>query len=269
MSIVTISFNQARYLERAIRSVAAQDYPDIEYIIVDAGSTDGSLDIIAKNRAVITTVISGPDRGPADGLNNGFSAATGEICGCLNADDEYLPGAISAAVTAIRRYKADVAYGDGYFVDGVGRCIRRCMSTGFSLRRLKLGSVVIMQQSTFFRADAFREVGGFNVANGTCWDGELIYDLAMRGKTIVHVGSYWSVFRLHGEGISGSGRLASQYLRDQERMFGALRIRHGRMLPLLQMGARVEKYLRSPRILACRLAEAVFGPPSVELLKLQ
>ena len=104
VSIVTISFNQADFLEEAILSVLGQDYPDIEYIIVDAGSTDGSLEIIERYRERLAAVIVGPDAGPADGLNKGFRLATGSICGYINADDAYLPGAISSAVKAFERH---------------------------------------------------------------------------------------------------------------------------------------------------------------------
>jgi len=102
VSIVTISFNQAQYLERAIRSVLEQDYPEIEYIVVDPGSTDGSRDVIEHYRSRISKVIFEPDTGPANGLNKGFAAASGEIFGCMNADDAYLPGAVTKAVAAFR-----------------------------------------------------------------------------------------------------------------------------------------------------------------------
>src|SRR6202171_6644991 len=101
VSIVTISFNQAPFLERAIRSVVEQDYPDIEYIVVDPGSTDGSRDIIERYRSRISQVIYEPDHGPADGLNKGFASATGDIFGSINADDAFLPGAVRGGVTAL------------------------------------------------------------------------------------------------------------------------------------------------------------------------
>ncbi|MCB1155752.1 glycosyltransferase, partial [bacterium] len=86
VSVVTLSFNQADYLERAIRSVVEQDHDDIEYIVVDPGSTDGSRDIIERYRDRIATVITDPDKGPPDGLNKGFAAATGDIYAYMNAD---------------------------------------------------------------------------------------------------------------------------------------------------------------------------------------
>src|SRR6266702_7751404 len=98
VSIVTISFNQAAFLERTILSVLDQDYANIEYIVVDPGSTDGSRELIKSYESRIATTILEPDHGPADGLNKGFSATTGEILGFLNSDDVLFPGAISEAV---------------------------------------------------------------------------------------------------------------------------------------------------------------------------
>jgi glycosyltransferase involved in cell wall biosynthesis len=135
VSIVTISFNQAEFLERAIRSVIEQDYPDVEYIVVDPGSTDGSREIIEKYRSRISKVILDPDTGPANGLNKGFAAATGEIFGYINADDALLPGAISKGVAALReRPKADVVYGHCYIIDRQGQIVRRSRSVAFNLR---------------------------------------------------------------------------------------------------------------------------------------
>ncbi|HSN21662.1 MAG TPA: glycosyltransferase [Usitatibacter sp.] len=81
ITMVTISFNQARYLEACIGSVLAQGYPDLEYIVVDAGSTDGSRDIVARYAGRLAAAILEPDAGPADGLNKGFARATGEVFG--------------------------------------------------------------------------------------------------------------------------------------------------------------------------------------------
>ncbi len=86
VSIVTISFNQAEFLERAMRSVLTQDYPDVEYIVVDPGSTDGSRALITAQGSRIKAILE-KDNGPADGLNKGFASATGEIFGYINADD--------------------------------------------------------------------------------------------------------------------------------------------------------------------------------------
>jgi glycosyltransferase involved in cell wall biosynthesis len=219
VSIVTISFNQAAFLERAMRSVLEQDYPDIEYIVVDPGSKDGSRDLVRGFGPRVRTVFE-PDNGPADGLNKGFAVATGEIFGYLNADDAFLPGAIREAVAEFERQPdLDVVSGHGYKIDAEGRMLQHIYSEPFSLRRRRLGASVIVQQSTFFRREAFLEVRGFNDQNRTCWDGELMVDIGLRGKRFKVVDRYWSLFTMHPGGISGSGRLEEQYRKDETRIF--------------------------------------------------
>src|ERR1039458_8548100 len=220
VSIVTISYNQCEFLERAIQSVLTQDYTEIEYIVVDPGSTDGSRDIIERYRSRISKVVLEPDKGPVDGLNKGFGVATGEVCGYLNADDELLPGAIGKAVDAFATHpEADVIYGHGYMVDANGIVLRRIRSAPYSLWRYVYGASVVVQQSTFFRRSAFVEVGGFNAANLSCWDGELLVRFSQAGKRFRRVNEYWSLFRIHNSSISGTGRLEERYRVDEARIF--------------------------------------------------
>jgi glycosyltransferase involved in cell wall biosynthesis len=265
LSIVTISYNQARFLERAIRSVVEQDYPDIEYIVVDPGSTDGSRNIIERYRSLIAKVIYEPDRGPADGLNKGFACATGDIFGYINADDAYLPDAIREVVTTFDNSNADVIYGDGYIIDEKDRCIRRFLSTSINVRRFALGGVDILQQSTFFTANAYRDVGSFNAENRTCWDGELLFAFAERGKKFLHVPRYWSVFRMYPSSISGSGRLNQQFHRDLGRITETAKAEYRWILPVAKAATKLEKHLLRPKIALLRLRERVWGPPEIRL----
>jgi glycosyltransferase involved in cell wall biosynthesis len=152
---VTPSLNQSPFLERALRSVLDQSHP-VEYVVVDAGSTDGSRDIIERYRPRLDRVLFEPDDGPADGLNKSLALATGDAFVCVNADDMLLPGAVAGAVRALERRPAAAAvYANGYIVDERGRPTRRFRSTDFDVRRFVRGGVNVMQQATFVRRDAF------------------------------------------------------------------------------------------------------------------
>ena len=262
VSIVTISFNQARFLERAIRSVLGQDYDDVEYIVVDAGSTDGSRAIVERWRARIDKVFLEPDSGPSDGLNKGFAVATGEVFACLNADDAFLPGAVRAAVGAFRRRPdADVVVGHGYIVDADGRAIRRFRSAPFSPWRFAHGAAVVMQQSTFFRASAFAAAGGFNVRSRASWDAELYLDMCLAGARVRVVEGYWSLFTIHPDSISGSGRRDAEHARSERRFFRRLTGRDPRRCDrALSLLARVWRWLVDPRGLSERLKDLFARP---------
>lgn len=118
VSIITISFNSAATLEDTIRSVLSQDYPDLEYIIVDGNSTDGTLDIVKRYQSSIAQFISEPDKGIYDGMNKGLKMATGDIIGILNSDDMYEDSrVISDMVQLFESNQCEAAYADLVYVD--------------------------------------------------------------------------------------------------------------------------------------------------------
>ncbi len=120
VSIVTPSFNQGPFIEETIRSVLLQGYPDLEYIVIDGGSTDGTVEILAKYEPWLAFWVSEPDRGQAHAINKGFRRATGEIVAWLNSDDLYLPEALRTAVEAMHARGADALYGNCYFLSAAG-----------------------------------------------------------------------------------------------------------------------------------------------------
>lgn len=220
ISVVTISFNQAEFLERAVRSVIEQDYDDIEYIVVDPGSTDSSRDIIEKYRDKISKVIFEPDDGPADGLNKGFACATGDIFCYINADDFFEPGAFRYVEKYFYENPAiDVLCGTIRLIDKKGRKrLRKRTPDRFSLKRYAAGICMIGQQATFFRSRAFHLTAGFNKENRTCWDGEMLVDMALAGCSFGRVYKVLGNFRIYADSISGSGRLNEEYLQDRARI---------------------------------------------------
>ncbi|MDZ4255623.1 MAG: glycosyltransferase family 2 protein [Sulfuritalea sp.] len=243
ITIVTISFNQAKYLEEAIRSVVEQDYSDIEYIVVDPGSTDGSRDIIERYQDRIARVIYEPDNGPADGLNKGFAAAHGDIFGFLNSDDVLESGAIER----VARYfettpKADVVSGHSWIIDAKSKRIRRFYSDRYSLWMAAHGASILSQASTFFRAGIYRRAGGFNSENRVAWDGELFADMALAGANFARVNEVWSRFRVHEDGITGSGKLHQAHEEYSRSIFKKI---NGRERAQIDLAAAVfAKYAR-------------------------
>lgn len=219
ISIITISFNQIEYLEQCIDSILNQDYPDLEYIVVDPGSTDGSRELIESYGNKIVSVFE-KDSGAADGLNKGFSRATGEIIGFINSDDELLPSALKIIATTFQKNKSfDVISGCGYFTNAEGKRLKPIVPSKFRSWQYAMGAVSIFQQGTFFKRSAFLKTSGFNKDNKACWDGELFLDMALAGAKFMTIGNDIALFRLHDGSITGSGRLTDIYRKERERLF--------------------------------------------------
>lgn len=220
ISIVTLSFNQRAYLQEALDSVLSQGYPDLEYIIVDPGSTDGSQEVIKSYGNRIAHTVFEPDRGAADGLNKGFAQATGDVFGFLNADDILFPGALNRIAAFFEADpECDMVMGNGYVIDGSGRKIRHIIARDFTVRRYFYGGTSWMQQSTFFRSERFLSSSKFNLQNRTCWDGELFVTMANLGARVGYLNADLSGFRIHATSISGSGKNLDAYKRDSRRIF--------------------------------------------------
>lgn len=262
ISLVTISFNQGAFLERAIQSVLEQDYTDIEYILVDAGSIDGSRDIIERYRTNIDRIILESDEGPADGLNKGFSYATGEIYGFLNSDDMLLPHAISRVVNFFEANNSiDVVSGHSVIVDGNDTPLRNSYSNRFSPRRYAYGASELMQQSTFFKREMFRKVGGFNIKNCSNWDGELFVEMALQGAHFAVANEFWSAYRLHLESITCTRKLEHHIETFRTSIFRRIMSRDLRPYDVLfRVGYKFLKWLEDPRAFYERVAKGpIYG----------
>ncbi len=223
VSIITPSFNQAPFLEATIQSVLDQDYPSIEYIVIDGGSTDGCLNILEKYSDRLDYWVSEPDAGQTDAINKGFNMAKGEIFAWLNSDDVYKPGAIAEAVEyMMRNPDVGMVYGDADFIDDEGKWIGKFPAALTDYVRLRRGYVHIPQQSTFFRSRLWKQVGPLDTSFYFAMD----YDLWVRlaALTPIHyVQKTWAAFRLHGKAksMASADRCWPEMIKVHERLGGS------------------------------------------------
>jgi glycosyltransferase involved in cell wall biosynthesis len=228
VSIVTPSFNQAAYLETAMLSVFDQDYPRLEYIVIDGSSSDGSVEIIRRHADRLAYWTSTPDAGQTDAINKGFAQARGEILSWLNSDDLLRPDAVRQAVAFLEDHpEVGMVYGDAEYIDEAGAVVGRFPARQTSFRRLRRGYVHIPQQAAFFRARLWRMVGPLDPTFFFAMD----YDLWVRIAEVTpirHVPRRWAGFRIHSAGktLAAGDRcwpeMLRVHLRDGGSRFSAL-----------------------------------------------
>src|SRR5262245_16828402 len=172
-SVVTPSLNQGKFIEETIRSVLLQGYPELEYIIIDGGSTDGSVEVIKKYEPWLTYWVSEPDRGQSHAINKGWQRACGEILAWLNSDDTYNPGALRCAVEALRDNPAvGMVYSDMNYIDASSKIIYRLRSQPYEFHKLLLDNYVT-QSTAFVRREVLDAVGFLDESFNLIMDHEL------------------------------------------------------------------------------------------------
>jgi glycosyltransferase involved in cell wall biosynthesis len=197
VTIVTPSYNQADFLEETIHSVLNQTYPSIQYIIVDGGSNDGSLEIIKKYAPSISNWVSEKDNGQTDAINKGFALAEGEILAWLNSDDTLLPNTVSEAVEYLQTHpETGLVYGNANYIDDKSRIIGKFPSAQTNLAKLRRGYVHIPQQSSFFRKSLWDRVGPLDPKFFFAMDYDLWVRLAKISE-LKYIPNTWANFRLH------------------------------------------------------------------------
>jgi glycosyltransferase involved in cell wall biosynthesis len=268
VSVVTPSLNQGRFIEDTIRSVLGQDYPRIEYLVVDGGSTDGTLAVLGRYDGSIRW-ISEPDHGQAAAINKGFRLASGGILAWLNSDDLYEPQAVSAAVAYLQAHPdTALVYGDATHVDAKDEEIGPCGYVGpFDLERLIHESDYIVQPAAFFRRSAFEAVSGLDESLHWGMDYDLWLKIGRRFP-IAYLPRKLARYRQTGENKTALGRFDRfEEIERIGRLHGAggLPAAFGVdyfWLCVKEAGRRARrKDLRTALPLAWRGAAALFGSP--------
>lgn len=195
VSVVTPSYNMARFLEETIQSVLSQDYPSLEYLVIDGGSTDGTLEMLRKYEGRLHYQ-SRPDLGQANAINSGFLQSRGAIFAYLNADDTYLPGAVATAVRHLRANPGHAGvYGEAHHVDEEGKMLGRYPTREFDAGLLK-NECFICQPTVFLRREAFAEAGLMDEGLQLALDYDLWIRIAKRG-TLLKLDQYLATSRMH------------------------------------------------------------------------
>jgi glycosyltransferase involved in cell wall biosynthesis len=224
VTIITPSYNQGKYLGETIRSVLDQDYPFIEYLVIDGASTDNSVDVIRSFEKKLAYWCSEPDKGQTDAINKGFAKAKGQILAWINSDDTYNPGAVSQAVKYLQDHpEVGVVYSDLNFIDENSRVIGKYPAAQTDLQKLRRGYVHVPQPATFFRAELWRQVGPLDPGFFFAMDYDLWVRLAAVSRLQYLPGPVWANFRMHADAktINADARCWPEMLRVHYRDGGS------------------------------------------------
>lgn len=222
VTVVTPSYNQGQFIRATIESVLSQDYPHIEYIIMDGGSTDETAAVV-KDYASRLTFISERDRGQSHAINKGFQLARGEVVSWLNSDDLYLPGAVRNAVEGWKANPdAGAVYGDGYLIDRAGEITSRFPCTEpFNLWKLVHLSDYVLQQTVYFRKDVLDRIGYLNEDLNYTMDWDILIRIGLQ-YPLLYIPEHMGCLREYPEAKSFAGgmRRASEIRRLLRRHTG-------------------------------------------------
>ena len=203
ISVVTPSFNQVAFIEQTIASVLEQDYSNLEYIIIDGRSTDGTLQVIKRCERYLAHWVSEPDSGQTHAINKGFRMCTGDLVAWQNSDDYYLPSAFDKIAHAYQTCEADVYFGHKYNVDESGQIVRPTCYTPYNLRTNIYEDIMPMaNHSTFWRRELFDRLGYLDESLHYAMDYDFFLRLGLNGCKFHLINDFLGCFRLHGDAKS-------------------------------------------------------------------
>lgn len=204
---ITPSFNQGAYVERTVRSVLSQGVAELEYVVVDGGSRDETLDVLRRYEHCLRWA-SEPDRGQAHAVNKGLRATTGDVIGWLNSDDVWEPGAIRSARDFLAAHpEVDVVYGNARYVDADDRPLEPYHTEPWNLERF-FDACYIAQPTAFFRRRVVERYGLLDERLRYCSDYEYWLRLALGGARFAYLPRLQASYRLHGAAVTVGARLA-------------------------------------------------------------
>lgn len=220
VSIITSCFNRERTIRDTIESVLSQDYPDIEYILIDGNSTDGTMDIVNEYRDRISVVVSEPDGGMYEGINKGIRLATGDIVGLMHSDDVfYANDTVSTIVNEVRRTGADFVYGNGLFVKpyDMNIVVRDWISGGYTRDKVKRGwlplhTTVYVKRHVFTICGLYDET--YRISADSDWQVRCLYKESLR---VSYINAY--IVRMRMGGASTSFKMTRAKWREDLRMY--------------------------------------------------
>ena len=239
ISVVTVCYNSAKTLEQTIRSVIGQKYKNLEYIIIDGGSTDGTLEIIKKYEPYISYWVSEPDKGAYDAMNKGIQAASGKLVSCLNSDDWYFDGVLQRVADTYAETQADLLHGDMCVVDEQGKVLKLLSSKNPQLDRM-LYETVIYHPCCFIRTNILKQ-RPLDIKYPICADEDLFIDLYLKNYKFAYLGEGGIThFRMGGRSSTSSIETPKEYYR-----IGKKYLKHYRGQPLY---ADIKQNLRRMRV---------------------
>ena len=242
VSVITVCYNRKATIEQSIKSVLDQDYPNIEYIVVDGNSSDGTQEIIKSYSDKITKYVSEPDRGMYDAINKGLAIATGDIVGLMHSDDVFFDETVISKIVAVfnKNSNTDAVYGDGIYVtnDAEQKIVRNRIGGAYDYKKIKAGWLPL-HPTVYIKRSIIEKYGSYNLDFKIASDTEFLLRYLYKYKiNIYYLNAY--IVKMRMGGLSTNYKRAFEVLREDYNIYkfhelsGARAVFQKKMLALMQ-----------------------------------